>query len=116
MVIAASAPPGPALGARLSSHAMSNDVTRAFLEGTRPRFAGAVAGVHSNVGTTAAKREGRRGTPPGARANRPQVSWLAGLGPSPPSRVTPVAWHGLAAYSCGGSCGIGNLRSSPHSL
>jgi hypothetical protein len=41
-------------------------------------------------------------------SNRRQVSWLAGHRPSPPSRVAPVAlWHGLAAYSCGGSCGIG---------
>ena len=36
----------------------------------------------------------RRGTPPGARPNRRQVSWLAGRCPSPPSRVFPVAlWH-----------------------
>ena len=43
------------------------------------------------------------------RSNRRQVSWLAGLCPSPPSRVSPVAlWYGLAAYSCGGSRGIGN--------
>src|SRR5262249_27091785 len=49
-----------------------------------------------------------RGTPPGPRPNQRQVSWLAGRRPSPPSRVVPVAmWHGLAAYSCGGSCGLG---------
>jgi hypothetical protein len=29
----------------------------------------------------------RRGTPPGPRPNRRQVSWLAGRRPSPPSRV-----------------------------
>ena len=28
--------------------------------------------------------------------------------------MTPVAWHGLAAYSCGGSCGIGTLV--PHRI
>src|SRR5258707_227484 len=53
----------------------------------------------------------RRGTPPGTRPNRRQVSWLAGHRPSPPSRDIPVAlWFGLAAYSCGGSCGIGTLE------
>jgi hypothetical protein len=54
---------------------------------------------------------GPGGTPPGPRPNRRQVSWLAGRRPSPPSRdVVPVAtWHGLAAYSCGGSCGLGTL-------
>src|SRR5215813_8259949 len=42
------------------------------------------------------------------RPNRRQVSWLAGPHPSPPSRTRPVAlWLGLAAYSCGGSCGFG---------
>src|SRR5262249_8871140 len=30
-----------------------------------------------------------RGTPPGPRPNRRQVSWLAGRRPSPPSRVLP---------------------------
>src|SRR5665811_1182628 len=45
---------------------------------------------------------------PGKRPDRRQVSWLAGLSPSPPSRGSPVAmWFGLTAYSCGGSRGIG---------
>ena len=58
--------------------------------------------------TSAAANACRRGTPPGCVANRRQVSWLAGRRPSPPSRVDPVAaWQGLAAYSCGGSCGMG---------
>src|SRR5680860_1286062 len=40
----------------------------------------------------------------GSRLSRRQVSWLAGLSPSPPSRGFPVAmWFGLTAYSCGGS-------------
>src|SRR5262249_34117395 len=58
----------------------------------------------------------RRGTPPGPRPNRRQVSWLAGRRPSPPSRVAhPVAeWHRLAAYSCGGSCGGGT--GVPHRI
>ena len=53
-----------------------------------------------------------RGTPPGQRPHRRQVSWLAARRPLPPSRVNPVAsdWHGLAAYSCGGSCGLGTRR------
>jgi hypothetical protein len=56
-----------------------------------------------------------RGTPPGPRPNQRQVSWLAGRRPSPPSRVVPVAmWHGLAAYSCGGSCGLGTF--APHRI
>ena len=56
-----------------------------------------------------------RGTPPGPRPNQRQVSRLAGRRPSPPSRVVPVAmWHGLAAYSCGGSCGLGTFV--PHRI
>jgi hypothetical protein len=57
----------------------------------------------------------RRGTPPGHEPNQRQVSWLAGRRPSPPSRVVPVAmWYGLAAYSCGGSCGLGTCV--PHRI
>src|SRR5919198_5385731 len=53
--------------------------------------------------------------PAGARPNQRQVSWLAGRRPSPPSRILPVAqWHGLAAYSCGGSCGLGTVV--PHHI
>jgi hypothetical protein len=49
------------------------------------------------------------------RPKRRQVSWLAGPHPSPPSRGIPVAeWQGLAAYSCGGSCGLGTLF--PHRI
>src|SRR5262249_30280868 len=48
----------------------------------------------------------RRGTPPGTRTNRWQVSWLAGRCTVPPSRAVSVdgaQWllAGLAAYSCG---------------
>src|SRR5262249_10783959 len=47
---------------------------------------------------------------PAGTSPRRQVSWLAGPRPSPPSREVPVAqWFGLAADSCGGSCGLGAL-------
>jgi len=63
----------------------------------------------------AATSTGRRGTPPGARSNRRQVSWLAARRPSMgsvpvhafPGQPQWPKWFGLAAYSCGGSCGIG---------
>ena len=48
---------------------------------------------------------------PGRRSSRRQVSWLAGLVPLPafPGCPSGFAWLGLAADSCGGSCGFGVL-------
>ena len=62
-------------------------------------------------GTGSRELDRRRGTPPGTRPMGWQVSWLAGQCTLPPSR--PVAGteisgigQALAAYSCGGSCGM----------
>jgi hypothetical protein len=50
-------------------------------------------------------------------ARRP-VSWLAGRSPCCPCLPGfPVAdTDGLAAYSCGGSCGFGGLNPIPHRI
>ena len=65
----------------------------------------------------ARQRTNRSEAPRPARdQHRRQVSWLAGLARRRLPGVFPVAlWLGLAAYSCGGSCGFGR-SALPHSL
>jgi hypothetical protein len=55
-----------------------------------------------------------------ARAATESTAGLLACGSPPvtafPGRTPVALWHGLAAYSCGGSCGLGTTGSAPHSL
>jgi hypothetical protein len=71
----------------------------------------AVAPIRSTVSPLSPQRK----TAPRARPARRkddvfrQVSWLAGLNPSPPSQALTAQWQteeGLSADSCGGSSGF----------
>src|SRR5580704_4648204 len=91
MVIAASAPPPP--GERLSSHAMSNEVTRAFLEGTLPR-----SGVLLRRPIELSEPPPRTRPPPRhpARRTRESTAGLLARGSSPvaafPGHPSGLAW------------------------
>ena len=108
-----------AAGAVSSSVNVSN-ATRTLL-GDIPRHSGALAAIRPFRIATAARK---RSAPEAPRPARARID-----GRSPGSRVVALhrlpglpqwpLWFGLAAYSCGGSRGIGRRvarRSAPHSL
>src|SRR5262252_5097817 len=133
MVIALAAPASRARTAAVSLAVASgivapSNVTRPLLEGAWAPGSGAWAASAPPYPPPAGESQsrppllagrvgkGRRMNATGAEAPRPAHARIDGR--SPGSRVTarhrlpglsPVAlWYGLAAYSCGGSCGIEN--------
>jgi hypothetical protein len=120
----AAASPGVRSRTVVCEVAVSAKVTRPHLEGVGPGW-GAWRRLPLDL-PACPKGHGRRMNAITTEAPRPAHARIDGR--SPGSRVTarhrlpgfcPVAlWYGLAAYSCGGSCGIENRYPAfaPHSL